>query len=567
VRLVAGRGHVRRGREEGSRPRSIAFPVAVAGLVGSSLLMTAPSASAVASPDSPALTATPSANLVDGQQVEIQGTGFAASGEVVIAECKSGVTSDSECDGSDIAAVSTDQSGSFSTSFVVARVISASGDSIDCAQVAACVVAAANLPSLSVGAVTSISFNPAVPPLLIGLPVPSVSPIAPDGSLVVSGSVTCNETASLSITTEMAQGSVTGTGDATGVACTSSPTTWSSSIRPNPGYSPGLARLTVTASIMNRQVALLHETVDLYGPSGGPAVSYYLALGDSLSTGVGAPSGEGYTDDLLDLYHTGAPGLELVDLGCAGETTTSFIDGPSCRDPDGSQLAAAESFLRAHASQVSLVTIDIGGNDIVGCESSKPPFTTDTTCVTNELSTIETNLGQILDGLRAAGGPGLKIYAMNYFDPFLIEWLEGQAGQTAAEGSAALLGRLNDELASLYSSGDVTIADVASAFEVTDLSDLVTTQWGLIPVAVERACTWLNVGCSAGGSETFGIHANAAGYLVIAAAFEQVGPPTQPASSTSPPPTTPSTKPSAAAATASSCTQTPRSRTPASRCR
>ena len=316
--------------------------------------MTAPPTSAVAPPGSPTLTATPLTSLVDGQQVEIQGTAFAGSGEVVIAECKSGVTSDSECDGSDITTVSTDQSGSFSTSFVVARVISASGDTIDCAEAGVCVVAAANLPKLSVGAVTPVSFDPAVPPLLIGLPVPSVSPLAPDGSLVVSGSVTCNETTSLSIDTQMAQGSVTGTGDATGVACTTSPTTWSSSMRPNPGFSPGLARLTVTASIMNRQVALLHETVDLYGPSGRPAVSYYLALGDSLSTGVGAPSGEGYTDDLLNHYDAGASGLELVDLGCAGETTTSFIKGPSCRDPDGSQLAAAESFLRARTQVRSL---------------------------------------------------------------------------------------------------------------------------------------------------------------------------------------------------------------------
>ena len=39
---------------------------------------------------------------------------------------------------------------------------------------------------------------------------------------------------------------------------------------------------------------------------------------------------------------------------------------------------------------------------------------------------------------------------------------------------------------------------------------------------MERACTWLNVGCQRRGPETFGIHANAAGYLVIAAAFEQV---------------------------------------------
>jgi LPXTG-motif cell wall-anchored protein len=533
------RGFSRRRSGEGSLRRSIGVPGVVAGLICSGFLMTAPDAFGVTPPASPTLTATPSTNLVDGQQVELEGSAFGEDGEVAVAECKAGVTSESECDSSDIAIVSTDQSGSFSTPFAVARDISVNGDTIDCAQAGACVVAAGNLPSLSSGAATQIAFDPSVPPLVVGLPVPSVSPISQDGSLIVSGSVTCNESSSLSITTQMAQGPVESTGDATGVTCTTNPTTWSTSMRPTPTFSPGPAQLTVTASILNRQVASLHATVDLYGQSGAPAVNYYLALGDSLATGVGAPSGDGYVDDLLSHYDTGSSGLQLVDLGCAGETTTSFIKGPSCGDPDGSQLAAAESFLGAHASQVSFVTIDVGGDDIQSCESPKPPFTTDLKCVTNALSAIKSNLGQILAGLRAAGGPGLRIYAMNYFDPFVIDWLDGQAGQQAAEKSVDLLDQLNSELASLYSSQDVTVADVASAFEVSDFSDLVPTQWGLIPVSVDRACTWLDVGCNAGGPQVFGIHPNAAGYLVITATFEQlIGPPTGTGTTSSPQPAT-----------------------------
>ena len=71
----------------------------------------------------------------------------------------------------------------------------------------------------------------------------------------------------------------------------------------------------------------------------------------------------GYPDQVYAALHRSRPGLELVKLGCPGETTTTMINGGICRYAGGSQLKAAEAFLRAHRGRVLLVTIDIGAND------------------------------------------------------------------------------------------------------------------------------------------------------------------------------------------------------------
>src|SRR5215204_5567058 len=101
------------------------------------------------------------------------------------------------------------------------------------------------------------------------------------------------------------------------------------------------------------------------------AVHYYVALGDSLATGF-QPNGQGmccdtddgYVDQLYATLRAGDPKLELVKLGCGGETTSSMIDGNlphegrgeryHCNYPQGSQLAEAVSFLAAHRQFISL---------------------------------------------------------------------------------------------------------------------------------------------------------------------------------------------------------------------
>jgi len=108
-------------------------------------------------------------------------------------------------------------------------------------------------------------------------------------------------------------------------------------------------------------------------------VTWYLALGDSLSVGVqpdaagaSVETGQGYADQLHAALLPAHPGLRLVKLGCPGETSRTMIDGGICRYRGGSQLAAAVAFLRAHRGRVFLITIDIGANDPEDCGSQAP---------------------------------------------------------------------------------------------------------------------------------------------------------------------------------------------------
>ncbi len=208
----------------------------------------------------------------------------------------------------------------------------------------------------------------------------------------------------------------------------------------------------------------------------------------------------------------------MANVGCSSETTATMIHGGICSYPHGSQLGAAEAFLASHQGEVGLITVDIGGNDVLPCASSPTPQP----CFTQTLVTMDTNLSEILAGLRQAAGPSVPIAAMNYFDPFLIYWLDGPAGQTRAQNSVAGIGVLNAHLASDYAAFRVPVADVATSFSVTDFSDLVASPWGTIPKNVALTCTWLDVECRISGPQGFGDEANATGYQVIASAFEQI---------------------------------------------
>ena len=61
--------------------------------------------------------------------------------------------------------------------------------------------------------------------------------------------------------------------------------------------------------------------------------------------------------------------LELIKLGCGGETTTQMITGAGslCYDETASQLDRALALLDEHGERVRLITIDIGVNDVIGC--------------------------------------------------------------------------------------------------------------------------------------------------------------------------------------------------------
>jgi lysophospholipase L1-like esterase len=267
------------------------------------------------------------------------------------------------------------------------------------------------------------------------------------------------------------------------------------------------------------------------GPGSTDAASahYYVALGDSLAEGF-QPNGDrthGYADQLYAELRAGDPTLQLENLACGGETSSSMISGVEptgslgsryfCAPPGprreelahGSQLADAVAFLHAHRPFVSLITIDIGGNDIGECV-----FLVDQDCLDAALTDVKQNLGVILSALRDAAGPNVPIVGMNYYDPFLAFWLFGDPA--AAQTTEQMVVQFNDALESVYAPAADPVADVETAFSTTD--------WTLvsgIPLNVLRICQWTWM-CD----PTFGpdLHGNTAGYGVIAQAFEQALP-------------------------------------------
>lgn len=251
--------------------------------------------------------------------------------------------------------------------------------------------------------------------------------------------------------------------------------------------------------------------------SAAPPPRYYLALGDSLAQGVqpdaqgrNVLTRQGYADDLYALERHQVHGLKLVKLGCPGERTGSMIAGGVCNDAyaRGNQLDDAVAFLQSH--RVALVTIDIGSNDVDRCVQGT---SVDTACVAGGVASVEQNLPVILSELHAAS-PSTRIVAMNYYDPFLAAWLEGDAGQALAQQSVQLTTTFNGVLAQIYGRAGIRVADVAGAFMTTKTTTVPLVK---LPVDVATICTltWMCKPPPVGPN----IHANRAGYALIAGAF------------------------------------------------
>jgi lysophospholipase L1-like esterase len=249
---------------------------------------------------------------------------------------------------------------------------------------------------------------------------------------------------------------------------------------------------------------------------------YYLALGDSLAVGIQAdsqgdsiPTDEGYADQLHRRMASTMPELQLVKLGCSGETTATMINGGVCEYDRGSQLAQAVDFLRTHRGSVALVTIDIGANDVAGCLGASG---IDLPCAAGGAGSAAGNLARILAELRLAGGWDTHIVGANYYNPYLARWLQGAEGQALARTSVEIQVLFNDLLEKVYRVFHVPVADVEQAFSTTDFSTIVTLpEVGPVPLNVARVCQWTWM-CAPPREPN--IHPNTEGYRVIASAFE-----------------------------------------------
>jgi lysophospholipase L1-like esterase len=196
----------------------------------------------------------------------------------------------------------------------------------------------------------------------------------------------------------------------------------------------------------------------------------YLALGDSYAYGEGASSRTKLA--YVPLFHqflesdTGRE-LALRDLALRGETTTSMIAK--------GQLAKALAELRFRNQEnddpvddVVVITIDIGGNDLIGLTNEgrpcAPPLGLDDSgcaaAVGSAVDEVSRNLPVILRALRVAAGPETRSLVLDYFNPY------SGSGKPLDEEGDLVLPALNDAIdqAAAAPGTDAEVVHLADAF-------------------------------------------------------------------------------------------------------
>jgi lysophospholipase L1-like esterase len=297
----------------------------------------------------------------------------------------------------------------------------------------------------------------------------------------------------------------------------------------------GMRFALVAAVLVISACDAANEIVDEIDNIGNDAeIHYYVSLGTSLSVGVQPngsgvllPTDDGYADQL---YRSIRPAFEAVGnrelqhikLGCPGEDIDKMVNGGSCIYVAGSQLDAAVDFLTDEGANVFLVTLDMGANDFrnAGCVDETA---VDQTCANLVSAQISLDLAPVLTALTDAADPNTTIAGMNYYNPYLTTWLVDLAGQTVAMESALAVSVLNDFLSTTYLAAGIPMADVALAFASDDFT-LVESSLSppdMIPLNVDNICVLTYMCDDTRGPD---IHANDAGYGVIADAFTNILP-------------------------------------------
>jgi lysophospholipase L1-like esterase len=148
----------------------------------------------------------------------------------------------------------------------------------------------------------------------------------------------------------------------------------------------------------------------------------YLALGDSLAANVGVVDGrEGYVSRFHGYLErqTGRP-LGLVNLGIPGESSISFFKG---------QLGQALNEIQRRrddgsaATKVSVVTLDLGANDLLGHLTSGDCLNSPSGRACQDrmdagLATFKVNFREIVPVIAGSLEPDTEFYIMTVYNPF-----------------------------------------------------------------------------------------------------------------------------------------------------
>ncbi|MBS1862754.1 MAG: SGNH/GDSL hydrolase family protein [Actinobacteria bacterium] len=195
---------------------------------------------------------------------------------------------------------------------------------------------------------------------------------------------------------------------------------------------------------------MLAPAAGAFGPG-----NTYLALGDSLAYGYhqaqfqqelkekgfveAANFDDGYVDDFAAALKLLNPRLSVVDDGCPGETTETFIKGSGVGSaycaggPTGTPFPKAflhhaytgtqleDALAVAGEAGTATITLDLGANDILQFLGHTCGFPTAFSCseaeVEAEIGHVVTNIGFILSRLRAAA-PTARIVFVSQYNPY-----------------------------------------------------------------------------------------------------------------------------------------------------
>jgi lysophospholipase L1-like esterase len=282
-------------------------------------------------------------------------------------------------------------------------------------------------------------------------------------------------------------------------------------------------RMTALTAALGTALVATLGTVTAPSVAGATTRSptYYVSLGDSYSVGYqpGLGATPGYASYVAKHTH-----LTLANFGCAGATTTSLLNTIGCPAalphtaggmsyPTTTQIAAALSFINQHKGHIGLITVTIGGNDVVPCVRASNIAA----CVATAVTGITTNVTSTAAQLRAAAGPKVPLIGSTYPDVILGTYVFPTHPAAAATVGLAKLSvvafksLVNPALSKAYAASFGALVDVTKATGAyTSLTRTVRSKtYGTIPVPVASVCalTWF---CAKGD-----IHPMSKGYTLI----------------------------------------------------
>jgi len=189
---------------------------------------------------------------------------------------------------------------------------------------------------------------------------------------------------------------------------------------------------------MRRLLPLLAAFVSLAllapAPAAAKETPAYVAIGDSLAFGVGASDQAtgGYVAltygslQSSDRYRD--RGLELVNMGVPGATSSDLLLPGGQVERALSEIRERQEDTSSSDDNVEIITVDIGGNDVLALATEDSPCVADTLgeeCqrrFQEMLGTLKGNLTEVLQRLRQAA-PKAELLVMDLYSP-----LSGRGG-------------------------------------------------------------------------------------------------------------------------------------------